>query len=195
MRIRQSGMPEESYWESLFNVPLILDRLGIDGKIGDVIEVGCGYGTFTIPVAQRITGHIIAVDIDPAMIQRTQERATAAGATNVICSQQDIMTLDCNAADGCLLLNILHGEQPQDLLSKAAQLIRPGGCVWAIHWRYDPSTPRGPTMDIRPRPEQITEWTEGTGLLTLGETIDLPPWHFGLRLTRKIPSCPVSQHP
>ena len=30
MKLRESGMPEEVYWESLFNVPLILDRVGID---------------------------------------------------------------------------------------------------------------------------------------------------------------------
>ncbi len=27
MKFRESGMPEETYWESLFDVPLILDRL------------------------------------------------------------------------------------------------------------------------------------------------------------------------
>jgi hypothetical protein len=30
MKIRDSGMPEEAYWESLFDVPLVLARLGID---------------------------------------------------------------------------------------------------------------------------------------------------------------------
>jgi hypothetical protein len=30
MRLRDSGMPDESYWETLFDVPLILNALGID---------------------------------------------------------------------------------------------------------------------------------------------------------------------
>ncbi|NQU11895.1 class I SAM-dependent methyltransferase, partial [bacterium] len=47
MKLRDSGMPEEAYWESLFDVPLILDRLGMDARLGDVVEFGCGYGTFT----------------------------------------------------------------------------------------------------------------------------------------------------
>jgi hypothetical protein len=47
MRLRESGMPEEEYWESLFNVELILDRMGIDTTMRDVAELGCGYGTFT----------------------------------------------------------------------------------------------------------------------------------------------------
>ncbi len=31
-------------------MPLILDRLGIDSNLKDAVELGCGYGTFTIPV-------------------------------------------------------------------------------------------------------------------------------------------------
>jgi hypothetical protein len=34
-----------------------------------------------------------------------------------------------------------------------------------IHWRYDAATPRGPSMEIRPRPEQIGKWADQTGLL------------------------------
>ena len=56
MKLRESGMPEESCWESLFDVELALDRLGIDRSLQDVVELGCGYGTFTIPVARRISG-------------------------------------------------------------------------------------------------------------------------------------------
>lgn len=43
MKLRESEMPEESYWETLFDVELILDRLGIDAELGDVAELGCGY--------------------------------------------------------------------------------------------------------------------------------------------------------
>jgi hypothetical protein len=57
MKIRDSGMPEEAYWATLFDVPLILDRLGVAG-CGDVAELGCGYGTFTAPIAPlRVVFH------------------------------------------------------------------------------------------------------------------------------------------
>ncbi len=89
------------------------------------------------------------------------------------------------AVDGCLLFNILHGEDPISLLAQAATLVRPGGWIWAIHWRYDPATPRGPSMDIRPRPEQIADWAEATGLLErVGNLLDLPPWRYGWRFRR-----------
>jgi hypothetical protein len=73
------------------------------------------------------------------------------------------------------------------VLGQAAAHVRPGGRIWAIHWRYDAATPRGPAMGIRPRPEQIADWAEATGLLErLGNLIDLPPWHYGWRF-RRIP--------
>lgn len=190
MRLRESGMPEESYWEALLDVPLILDRLGIDASVGDVVELGCGYGTFTIPVAGRITGVIDTFDIDAAMIERTRQRAQQAGLSNIRCHLRDIsadgFAVPAGSCDACLLFNILHGEDPVRLLTEAARVSRPAGFVHVIHWRYDPQTPRGPGMDIRPRPEQIPAWAEATGRLSPhGGLIDLPPWHYGWRLRVK----------
>ena len=71
MKVPDSGMPEENYWESLFDIPLVLDRLGIDSAVRDVAELGCGYGTFTIPIARQILGTIFTFDIDPAMLDGT----------------------------------------------------------------------------------------------------------------------------
>lgn len=42
MKLRESSMPEEAYWETLFDVPQILDRLEIDSRLKDVVELGCG---------------------------------------------------------------------------------------------------------------------------------------------------------
>src|ERR1035438_7134008 len=84
MKLRESGMPEEAYWETLFDVPLILDRLEIDAGLKNAVELGCGYGTFTNPVARRISGVLTTFDIDEAMIERTRQRAAAAGIWNVL---------------------------------------------------------------------------------------------------------------
>jgi SAM-dependent methyltransferase len=189
MKVRESGMPEEAFWETLFEVPLILDRLGIDARLRNVVEFGCGYGTFTIPVAKRISGMVTTFDIDPVMVERTRQRAATAGAYNVRPVARDVFAEgfgveDCSQ-DACLLFNILHCEEPVRLLAKAARVVRPGGAVLVIHWRCDPATPRGPSMDIRPQPGRIVEWAGATGLLEAeGATMDLPPWHYGLRLRR-----------
>ena len=185
MKLRESGMPEEEYWESLFDVDLILDRLGISNLPGDAVELGCGYGTFTLPVARRIAGLLRTYDIEAAMVERTLERARVEGIHNIRCELRDVFEqgfgVRSGSQDGCLLFNILHCEAPVRLLLEAARAVRPSGSVYVIHWRYDPATPRGPTMDIRPRPEQIRDWAASAGLSpTLVEAIDLPPYHYGM---------------
>ena len=186
-------MPEESYWESLFDVEAILQRLDIDESLTDVVELGCGYGTFTIPVARCIRGTITTTDIDPEMVARTDQRAKDEGLNNVVCRVGDVLTdgfgVTPGSQDGCLLFNILHGEEPVRLLTEAAQTLRPGGSVFVIHWRHDPATPRGPSMAIRPKPEDILAWVNACGLLTQSSAIiDLPPWHYGVHLARCAPS-------
>lgn len=191
MKLRQSGMPEEAYWETLMDVDLILDQLGVNASLRDVVELGCGYGTFSVPVARRISGTLTTFDIDPAMVERTRLRAAAEGLTNLRCELRDVFehgfAVPTASQDAALLFNILHCEQPVRLLAEAAGVVRPGGWVLVIHWRYDPATPRGPTLDIRPHPEQITGWAIETGLLEqVGAIIDLPPWHMGLRFRRTL---------
>ncbi len=177
MKVRDSGMPEEAFWESLFDVPLILTRLGIDDSLGDVAELGCGYGTFSLPIARVIRGTLYTFDVDPLMIERTRERA---GELCIVCAERDIMEAGFGVkVDAALLFNILHCEQPDELLRHAAAA---ADTVFVIHWRCV-ETPRGPDLDIRPRPEQIAEWGAEVGLHA-GSVIDLPPWHYGLRLTK-----------
>ena len=177
MQIRDSGMPDEAYWESLFNVPLVLSRLGI-GRFHDVAELGCGYGTFSIPVAKSIGGTLFTFDIDPAMVARTVERGAG---LRIVAEVRDVMEHGFGVyADAVLLFNILHCEEPVRLLQYAAAALKPSGEVLVIHWRHG-ATPRGPNLHIRPRPEQIATWAEQAGLEQIGSEIDLPPWHYGLR--------------
>jgi SAM-dependent methyltransferase len=177
-KIRDSGMPAEAYWESLFDVPLILDRLRVS-EYNNVAELGCGYGTFSIPVADAIAGTLYTFDVDSAMIARTRQRRAG---RRIVCEERDVMSDGFGvSADAALLFNILHCEEPQKLLRHAAESAPD---VLVIHWRYG-DTPRGPDLSIRPRPEQIIDWAEEVGLRAATGVIDLPPWHFGLRFSRQ----------
>ena len=53
MKGRESGMPSETYWETFFNVETTLDILTGSSIEGNVLEFGCGYGSFTLPVAEE----------------------------------------------------------------------------------------------------------------------------------------------
>jgi SAM-dependent methyltransferase len=188
MKVRDSGMPEREYWESLFQIKMFLDLLGVDGGLGDVVELGCGYGSFTLPVARRVRGTVHAYDIESDMIAETRGRADAAGLANVRLELRDVVNNGYGLAeasvDAVLLFNILHAAEPVGLLREAARVTRIGGSVFVAHWRSDVATPRGPALEIRPRPEQIVRWAEQAGGLSAGEALLLPPWHFGVVLTR-----------
>jgi SAM-dependent methyltransferase len=180
MKLRDSGMPDEAFWETLFDIPLILREMRIGRNLGDVAELGCGYGTFTVPIAESISGTEYTFDIEPAMVERTNERAAG---LPIIAQVRDVMEHGFGIqADAVLLFNILHCEQPVRLLHHAANALLPGGEVLVIHWRFG-DTPRGPALDIRPKPEQIASWAHKTGRLRTGAAIELPPWHYGMRLT------------
>ena len=108
-------MPEEAYWETLLDVNGILERLRIGNGLQDVVELGCGYGTFSLPVAASISGVLLAFDIDAAMVTRTRQRAEERGIRNLLCEQRDVFQdgfgVGAGSQDACLLFNILHCEQ------------------------------------------------------------------------------------
>lgn len=187
MKLRDSGMPEEIYWETLLDVPLILGRLQLSSEIRDAIEVGCGYGTFSLAIARRITGTLRAYDIDPAMVERTATRASDEKVSNLQSELRDVIVegfgVGDDSQDAVFLFNLLHCEEPVALLLEASRTLRSGGRCLVIHWRHDARTPRGPDLSIRPKPSQIVNWAEAAGLLSLlNEPVDLPPWHFGMIL-------------
>jgi SAM-dependent methyltransferase len=183
-------MPDEGYWESLFDLDLTHCRLRINRNLCDVAELGCGYGTFTVPVARAISGTVHTFDIDPAMVERTRERAQG---LRIDCQLRDVMAdgFGVTGVDAVLLFNILHGDNPVSLLNHAADAVRPGGLVLATHWLQG-ETPGGPDQASRPLPEQM--WAQQTGRLRVeGPVINLPPWHFGLRLP-KWPAAATAGH-
>jgi len=188
MKLRESGMPEQAYWETLFDVPGILDAFGFGPATGDVVELGCGYGTFTLPLAARTGGTVHTIDIDEAMVTATQARAIAAKCPNIAASVRDVASagfgVAAGSADAALLFNILHGEDPVLLLQRAREAVRPGGLVAVIHWRSDIPTPRGPSLTIRPCAGQIVPWAAAAGLAPEGGAFLLPPWHYGVKLRR-----------
>ena len=189
MKTRDSGMPEESMWAQFFDPPDVLVKLGVSRAMHDVVEFGCGYGTFTIPAARIVSGTIHAFDIDPDMIRATEEKVREEGLGNVRLHLRDFVGegtgLTEASVDFAMLFNILHAEHPRALLREAYRVLRPSGRLGIIHWIHDPTTPRGPAMDIRPTPEQCRAWAEEVGFLALTtRTIDLPPYHYGIILAR-----------
>ena len=189
MKTRESGMPEEGLWSTFFEVDSVLDRLGLTDGCGNLVEFGCGYGTFTIPAARRIRGTLYTVDIEAELVRSTALKAESAGLSNVEAVVRDFMADGAGCpddfADYAMLFNILHAEEPLTLLQEAKRILVPGGLLAIMHWNYDAAMPRGPSMDIRPKPEQCRDWALAGGFRLLPPgVLELPPYHYGMVLRK-----------
>jgi SAM-dependent methyltransferase len=184
MKTRDSGMPDEERWSTFFDPVAILRSLGLDRIEGPVVDVGSGYGTFAFPIARLTTQPVQAVDIEPMLLAELERRAAEEGLTHLKSVRHDFtaggLGVPANSADVVLLFNILHCEKPLDLLRAAHDSLRPAGRVGIIHWRSDVSTPRGPDLAIRPKPEACQRWLMYTGFTVERAPMMLPPYHFGL---------------
>jgi ubiquinone/menaquinone biosynthesis C-methylase UbiE len=183
MKVRESGMPNESMWEQFFDPTRALTLLGLTPETWSAADLGCGYGTFTIPAARLIQGTVHAFDLEPEMIEATAAKAEAAGLTNVELHLLDFAAEGTGLHDASvgyvMLFNILHAEDPRRLLREAHRILAPGGSAAVMHWVSDRPTPRGPSLEIRPSPKACRAWMTQEGFRTEGP-VDLPPYHFGL---------------
>lgn len=69
-----------------------------------------------------------------------------------------------------------------ELLIEAYRILKPNGSVSIMHLRSDISTPRGPSLDIRPSLQQCEKWSIGAGFKNVSH-VPLDggcPFHFGL---------------
>ncbi len=184
MKVRESGMPEESYWESFFDAEEILSKLKLDNTISDVVEFGSGYGTFTIPAAKNIKGTLFALDIDAEMNERLGQRIIENKLSNINVIKRDFVNegtgLPDNSIDYAMLFNILHTENPLILINETYRILKPSGKVGVIHWIHSAITPRGPKLDIRPTSLQCVEWLLETNFAIINKEISLPPYHYGI---------------
>jgi SAM-dependent methyltransferase len=131
-------------------------------------------------VARLARGPIYAFVIERDLVKMVRDKAQGAGLRNVVCEDRESVVrgigLPDSVVDYAVLFNILHAERPYRLLSEASRVLRPGGRLGLMHWNYDPGTPRGPYMSIRPRPEQCRAWAEAAGFRLLPPGIlSLPP--------------------
>jgi SAM-dependent methyltransferase len=97
------------------------------------IDLGCGSGQVTFPLARRCR-HVVAVDVDSHAIEMLRGRATREGVTNVQAVVQPIETLDLDPGSVDLVVSnyALHHLRDVDkraLVERSFDWLRPGGRV------------------------------------------------------------------
>jgi ubiquinone/menaquinone biosynthesis C-methylase UbiE len=191
MKIFDSGMPEEAYWNSLFDIKEILAWLNLKDGASPIAEIGCGYGTFTVPFAGTGGGVLHAFDIDPVMLERARLNVESAGAQNVEFHERDVLEqgtgLDSESMRTVLLFNILHSAENRLVLMEASRVLQPSGSLFIIHWRKDITTPRGPRMARRPDLDTVLDQAGGLDLFFRGNSRTIAPYHWGMQLVKGDP--------
>ncbi|MDX8403579.1 MAG: class I SAM-dependent methyltransferase [Mariprofundaceae bacterium] len=188
MKVTDSGMPDKAYWDSLFDIESIIDWLKLTDHAGPIAEIGCGYGSFTVPIAQKTNAQIHAFDMEPAMLEAAQANVRKKNLSHVHFYLRDILEqgtgLESNSIGMVLLFNILHFDQKTIMLKESARVLKPGGIAAIIHWRKDIQTPRGPVIHSRPDKESILSAVSGLDLDYHGNSKILKPYHWGIQLIK-----------
>jgi SAM-dependent methyltransferase len=189
VRIRESDLPEEGEWSSFFDPPAILQWMGLDEHVRDVADFGCGYGTFTIPAAGLVSGIVYALDIDPDMVTRVNDKTRNMPRNNVEAGIRDILRDGSGLPEECvdyvLLFSVLHTRQPKTLLKEAYRVLRKTGRVAILNWTVDPDNPCGPPIAMRPSIAQSIEWCLKTGFDSSSiQVFDFKPYQYGAILRK-----------
>lgn len=113
-------------------VQCVLEEAGpLEGAM--VVDLGCGSGQLTLPLARRAAG-VIAVDVSQAMVTNLLIRASEEGASNVEARVGAIETLQLEPASVDLVvsnyaLHHLRDPDKAEVVARAARWLRPGGRI------------------------------------------------------------------
>ena len=98
-----------------------------------VVDVGCGTGQLTLPIAEKVRG-VVGVDPEPDMLRRARKAADDANVSNVtwlLGADTDLPAVGRVIGDGSIgavtVGQALHWMQQDQLFRSAVSLVRAGG--------------------------------------------------------------------
>lgn len=184
-----TAMPDPAWWHTLWPDPEgVIRALGIRPGM-TVVDLCCGDGYFTAPLARIVEGKVYGVDIDPGMLEQTRAKLVRTGTTvlDLICADaRELPNLVPGKVDYVVVANTFHGVPDKTALAKSvAQELKPGGHFAIVNWHLLPreqttvlEKPRGPKTDMRMSPEAVRKVVEPAGF-QLADLVELPPYHYG----------------
>jgi SAM-dependent methyltransferase len=116
-------------------------------RAGDrVIDVGCGCGTTTLALAERVTpsGSVLGVDVSAPMLARARERAAARGLDHVRFVAADAQThrLPEGGSDAIFSrFGVMFFADPTAAFTNLARALVPGGRVAFVCWQAATENP------------------------------------------------------
>lgn len=152
-----------------------------------VVDLGSGTG-YLLPhlsAAVGSKGKVIAVDVEPAMVEYLNKASKKAGWTNVTVQQgkSDDPGLSAASVDRLVVLNVWHHIANRvEFGKKLAAALRPGGSITIVDFLKEKTEGHGPPMEMRLTAETIADELSKAGFKTeiVEETM---PRHYIVRGT------------
>jgi len=160
---------------------LAIDALGI--KPGQTVaDLGAGSGYFSFRIAPLVgpTGKVLAIDIEPAMLEAIAQRAQREHVDNVATvhgSAQD-PHLAPGSVDLLFMVDVYHElEYPYEMMTRVRAALKPGGRVALIEYRAeDPEVAIKPLHKMSER--QVRREMQAAGFRHLQTVRTLPLQHL-----------------
>ncbi|QDV61864.1 Demethylmenaquinone methyltransferase [Crateriforma conspicua] len=147
-----------------------------------VCDLGCGNGFWTLPMARDVApdGRVLAVDIQPQMLQKLAARSRRADVDNVqpILGRINDPKLPAGQVDLLLMVDVYHEfSHPESMLWSIRRSLKPKGVVALFEYRAeDPTVPIKPLHKMSKR--QIIREYNANGLKLVREYNQLPWQHL-----------------
>jgi predicted methyltransferase len=140
---------ERSERETEEKPQLVIDALEI--KPGQTIaDLGAGSGYYSFRIAPLVgpTGRVLAIDIEPKMLEVIAERAGREHVTNIatVRSSERDPNLAPHSVDLLFMVDVYHElEYPYEVMRKVREALKPGGRVALVEYRAE-----DPQVQIKP---------------------------------------------
>ncbi len=151
-----------------------------------VADIGAGSGYFSFRIAAKVPeGKVLAVDIQPEMLELIEAQMGQQGVTNIegVLGAVDNPNLPANSIDAAIMVDAYHEfSHPFEMIDGIYQALRPGGRIFLIEYRgEDASVPIRPLHKMTE--EQVVREMSVFGL-DWTDTLDFLPWQHMMIFTK-----------
>ena len=151
-----------------------------------VADIGAGSGYFSFRIAAKVPeGKVLAVDIQPEMLELIEAQMGQQGVTNIegVLGAADNPNLPANSIDAAIMVDAYHEfSHPFEMIDGIYQALRPGGRIFLLEYRgEDASVPIRPLHKMTE--EQVVREMSVFGL-DWTDTLDFLPWQHMMIFTK-----------
>ena len=163
----------------------VVTNMGLDSD-HVVADIGAGSGYFSFRIAKLVPdGNVMAVDIQPEMLQLIEAQKRQDGVTNIqgVLGAIDDPNLPVNSIDAAIMVDAYHEfSHPFEMIRGVYEALRPGGRIFLLEYRgEDASVPIRPLHKMTE--EQVVKEMSVFGL-EWTDTLDFLPWQHMMVFTK-----------